>query len=107
MLDFPHDIGVCGIDYGLLDLTKENTTMHRLSDSTILLKFSVCDVYVCTGLCRRGQQTTDPRGPAPCVTADHRQRGHFSYSQRGAVCIKCKNMPVPLQILCCWHLHWE
>lgn len=49
------------------------------------LEFPVFDMGVCTGLCDRGQQTADPRGPAPCGAANHRQRGQFSDSQRGTI----------------------
>lgn len=39
------------------------------------------------GLCHRRQQTADPRGPAPCGPADHRQRGHIPEEQRGTAAV--------------------
>lgn len=39
------------------------------------------------GLRHRRQQTADPRGPAPCGPADHRQRGHVPEEQRGAAAV--------------------
>lgn len=69
-------------------------TQQRSEEETrfqVFLKLLVFDVCVCIGLCDRGQQTGDPSGPAPCGNAVYWRGGNLSYTERGAVCMKCKS----------------